>query len=126
MLPSTIEFSNTLKSRTKQFALLAIRVCQALPKADECYVIKRQLLRSATSVAANYRAACRARSGKEFYAKICIVVEEADETCFWIELLNESNIHCPPSLEKLATEATELLKIMAKIKKSAGLKSAQL
>lgn len=75
-------FREALKERTKQFALRVIRLSQALPKSRESDVIGRQILRSSTSVAANYRAACCARSVQEFRAKISIVVEECDETVF--------------------------------------------
>ena len=75
-----IEFRENFKQRLKQFALRVIKLYQALPKTGEAQVIGNQLLRSATSVAANYRASCRARSKKEFHSKLSIVVEEADET----------------------------------------------
>ena len=83
-----IEQIEVLKQRTKDFALRIIRLFQALPKTDEARIIGKQLLRSTTSVASNYRAACRARSDAEFFSKISIVVEEADETLFWLELLS--------------------------------------
>ncbi len=84
--------SNQLLKRTKKFALENIRFFQRLPKTDEARIIGKQLLRSATSVASNYRAACRSRSKQEFYSKICIVVEESDETLFWLELISDSGI----------------------------------
>jgi len=74
-----IEYREAFKQRLKLFALRAIKLYQALPKTGEAQIIGKQLLRSATSVAANYRASCRARSGKEFQSKLSIVVEEADE-----------------------------------------------
>src|SRR3954466_11559666 len=80
------------QKRSKQFALRIIRMTRALPRSDEARVIGRQLLRSGTAVGANYRAACRARSRREFVAKMGIVVEEADESAFWIELLVEGKI----------------------------------
>ena len=76
-----------LRERTKLFAIRIVRLFRALQKTAEGRVLGRQLLRSGTGVAANYRAACRARSRPEFIAKIGIVVEEADETVFWLELL---------------------------------------
>jgi len=76
------------------------------------------LLRSATSVAANYRAACRARSSAEFYAKISIVIEEADETLFWLELLAESGATTEASVAHLKKEATAILSVMAKARKN--------
>jgi four helix bundle protein len=78
-----IDFRIKMKDRTKAFALRIIRLCQALPKNKIAVTIGDQLLRSGTSVAANYRAACRARSSAEFHSKISIVIEEADETLFW-------------------------------------------
>jgi four helix bundle protein len=78
---------------------------------NEALVIGKQLLRSGTSVGANYRAACRARSKAEFIAKVGIVLEEADETVFWLELLLESGIARSPQLEDLTQEANELTAI---------------
>jgi len=72
--------ADQLPQRTKRFSLQIIQFFQALPKSTEAQILGKQLLRSATSVTANYRAACRARSKAEFFAKLCIVVEEADET----------------------------------------------
>ncbi len=76
-MASNIEFSENFKERTKQFAISIIKHCRKLPKNRECNVISYQLIKCSTSVGANYRAACRARSGREFYSKLCIVVEEA-------------------------------------------------
>ena len=98
--------------RTKDFALRVIRMCRALPSTDEAQIIKRQIQRSATSVGANYRAACRARSNAEFFSKISIVIEEADETLFWLEVLQETGIFKPELLETLYKENEEILKIM--------------
>jgi four helix bundle protein len=81
-----------LKRRTKAYALRVIKLVESLPKTATAKVIGGQLLRSATSVAANYRAACRARSNAEFVAKIGIVEEETDETLFWIEMLVDTNL----------------------------------
>jgi four helix bundle protein len=102
---------NDLKDRTKQFALRVMRVYRALPRREEARIIGRQLLRSGTSVGANYRAACRARSRAEFVAKLGIVLEEADETVFWLELLQESGILTTQKLGPLAQEARELTSI---------------
>lgn len=84
---SNTKFAEDFKNRTKQFAVDIIKFCRTLPKSREANIIKNQLIRSSSSVASNYRAACRARSGKEFYAKLCIVVEEADESVFWLEMI---------------------------------------
>ena len=102
-----------LKSRTKQFAIRIVKLFRSLPKAEEAQVIGKQVLRSGTSVAANYRAACRARSKAEFISKIGVVVEEADETVFWLELLVEAGIVSKSRMEGLLAEANELLAIFA-------------
>nr|WP_256488458.1 four helix bundle protein [Pontibacter sp. HSC-36F09] len=99
-------------------ALDVIKFSKQLPKTEEATIMKRQLLRSATSVAANYRAACRARSSAEFYAKLCIVVEEADESLFWLELLEESGTTSATTVLNLQKEFTEVLSTMAKARKS--------
>jgi NAD(P) transhydrogenase subunit alpha len=103
-----------LKQRTKQFAIRNIKLFKALPNNDESKIIGKQLLRSATSVAANYRAVCRARSDAEFHSKLSIVVEEIDECCFWMELLIEAEIVEKSKLQSLNDEANEILLIMAK------------
>jgi four helix bundle protein len=102
-----------VRNRTKQFAIRIVRLFRLLPKTDEARTIGRQLLRSGTSVAANYRAVCRARSKAEFIAKIGIVVEEADETVFWLELLVDTNIVTEEKLRDLLREANELVAIFA-------------
>ena len=108
-----------LKSRTKKFALRVIRMSQALPKTREAHVITQQILRSATSMAANYRAAGRARSKAEFISKPGIVIEEADETVFWIEILEESGIVTAAKLRELRNEAEQLLSIFSASRKTA-------
>ena len=85
-----------------------MRLCRALPREYDARAIARQLVRSGTSVAANHRAACRARSRKEFIAKIGVVVEEADETQVWLDLLDASGLVRAESLRELAQEAREL------------------
>lgn len=102
-----------LKDRTKRFAAGIVRLFRSLPRTDEARVIGQQLLRSGTAVAANYRAVCRARSKAEFIAKIGIVVEEADETIFWLELLEETGIVQQGQAQELTNEANELLAIFA-------------
>ena len=108
-----------LKERTKQFALRVVKLFRLLPRTAEARVIGRQLLRSGTAVAANYRAACRARSKAEFVAKIGVVVEESDETVFWLELLVDGGIIAKHRLEALHTEANELLAIFAASQRTA-------
>jgi four helix bundle protein len=108
-----------LRNRTKRFALRMIRLFRQLPKTTEAQVLGKQLLRAGTSVGANYRAAGRARSKAEFVAKMGIVVEEADETVFWIECLIESGIVKPDLLADLLSEANELLAIFAASQRTA-------
>ncbi len=103
--------ADELKIRTKKFALRVIKLFQALPRTEESRTLGKQLLRSSTSVAANYRAVCRSRSKAEFMARLGIVVEEIDETVFWLELLVESGILSGTRLESLQREANELLAI---------------
>ena len=108
-----------LKQRTKLFPIGIIKMYRTLPKTTEAQIISRQLLRSSTSLAANYRAACRARSKAEFTAKMCIVVEETDETVFWIELLVETNIIPLMSIKGLNAEINELLAIFSTARRTA-------
>src|SRR5450755_2324413 len=93
-----------LKDRTKQFALRVLKLVAALPKTVEGRAIAAQLVRSGTSVAANYRATCRARSKSEFIAKIGVVLEEADETLLWLELIIESGLFPKNRVEPLLLE----------------------
>ena len=100
-----------LRRRTKEFALRVIKLFRALPKTEEARVLGRQILRSGTAAAANYRSACRARSRADFISKIGITVEEADETAFWLELLIDAGIVKRDRLENLLVEANELVRI---------------
>jgi len=100
-----------LRQRTKAFALRVIRLFGALPKTTEAQVMGKQLLRSGTSVAANYREASRARSDSEFISIMGIVERELDETALWFELLVESGIVTQKKLEALRQEADELLRM---------------
>ena len=100
-----------LRDRSKAFALRVIRLFRSLPYKTDAQVLGKQLLRSGTSVAANYRAVCRARSKAEFIAKIGIVVEEIDEAVLWLELLVESGIVPSKKVADLLTEARELTAI---------------
>lgn len=108
---ANVSKSIELKNRTKAFASRVIRLADALPRKPSAHVLGRQVLRSGTSVAANYRSACRARSKAEFVAKIGIVAEEADESVFWLELMTENEIVAGPRLEPLLKEARELTAI---------------
>jgi four helix bundle protein len=100
-----------LKERTKKFALRIIRVIRSLPPSMEGRVIGHQLLRSGISVAANYRAVCRSRSRAEFLAKLSIVIEEADESAFWLELLVDAGLISAAKLKELKSEANQLVAI---------------
>jgi len=102
-----------LLKRLKKFALNVIDFCEKLPQSEVCRVIGKQLLRSGTSVYANYRAACKARTKPDFINKIGIVEEEADESCCWIELLIESGKITEKEAERLLSEAKQLTAIMA-------------
>ena len=102
-----------VRERTKQFALRIIRLGDSLPRTDAARVIGRQLLRSGTSIGANYRSAQRGRSRAEFKAKLGVVLEEADETVYWLELLVASGIVPEKRMKALLAEGIELVKIFA-------------
>ena len=100
-----------LKDRTKKFAMRVMKVVRSLPPSAEGRMIGNQLLRSGTSVAANYRAVCRARSRPEFLAKLAIVIEESDETAFWLEFLVDAGLISELKLKDLKSEANQLVAI---------------
>ena len=108
-----------MKKRTKQFALRVMKLVGALPQNTVARAIGNQLVRSGTSVGANYRSACRGRSKAEFAAKLGIVVEEADESAYWLELIIEGQLLTPNLVEPLLQEANELTAIMAASRKTA-------
>jgi four helix bundle protein len=108
-----------LRGRTRAFALRVIRLYRSLPYKTDAQVLGKQLLRSGTPVAANYRAVCRARSKAEFVAKIGVVVEEADEVVLWLELMTESGIISSAKTEELLKEANELTAIFAASQRTA-------
>jgi four helix bundle protein len=110
---------NELLLRTKSFALRVIKLVNALPNNTAGRAIGNQLIRSGTSVAANYRAACRGRSKTEFIAKLGTVEEEADESCLWMELIIESGLIEEKLVAGLLKEANEITAIMASSKMSA-------
>ncbi len=99
-------------------AIKSVHLFRLLPHTEEARIAGKQMLRSSSSTAANYRAACRARSQAEFYSKMSIVIEECDETLFWLELMEESFIYNKPELHKLKTEVTEILKVVSKARKT--------
>ena len=103
--------NSDLRVRTKMFALDVIRLVESLPRTTTSHILGKQLLRAATSVGANYRAACRARSSADFIAKMGIVEEEADESIYWMELLLEAGILSKEKVEPLRDEANQLLAI---------------
>lgn len=107
------EKAEGLKNRTKNFALRVIHLVRKMPRNEESRILGRQLLRAATGVAANYRAVCRARSGAEFLAKMGVVVEEADETVFWLNLMGEAGTLSVEGVREMHREAMELLAIFA-------------
>jgi four helix bundle protein len=108
-----------LKQRTKRFGLEVIKLVESLPKTRTADVIGRQLLRAGTSVGANYRAACRGRSTADFISKAGIVIEEADETIDWMELLQEARLVPEIQLKDLMKEADELVAILTASVKTA-------
>jgi len=112
--------ADELKLRTKQFALRVINLVFALPKTIAGRAIANQLVRCGTSVAANYRVACRARSRSEFVAKIGVALEETDETQLWLELIIESKLLPVKRVQALLEEATELVAIFVASRKSAS------
>ena len=112
------EKAEELKRRTKRFALDVLQLVRHLPAGREGDILGRQLLKSATSVAANYRAACRARSKAEFASKIGIALEEADESTFWLEILEEGKL-VRNGTAKLRRESDELVSILAASRRTA-------
>jgi four helix bundle protein len=111
--------TDELKARTKKFALRVMTLIDVLAETVKGRRIANQIMRSATSAAANYRAACRARSRAEFISKIGVVEEEADESAFWLELIIDSKIRRTKQIAPLLEEANELVAIMAASRKSA-------
>jgi four helix bundle protein len=112
-------FVENLKKRTRKFGVDVILFCDSLKLKKASSVVTYQLVKASTSVGANYRAACRGRSQAEFISKICVVVEESDESVYWLEVIEESNLSNDKSeLERLILEGTEILKIMTKTKDS--------
>jgi len=108
-----------LQDRTKKFALRVIKLVRELEKDSIGRIIGKQLLRSATSIAANYRGVCRAKSVKDFIAKLAVVIEEADETIFWLEIISEADLIKKILIEDLLKEANELTAIMVASRHSA-------
>jgi four helix bundle protein len=114
------EKADALKQRTKKFALDVLAFGRNLPGDDQARDIGRQLTRSATSVGANYRAACRSRSRAEFIARLGVVLEEADESAFWLEIVAESRVSSGKRVYELLDEANQLCAIVAASSITAG------
>lgn len=111
-----MDFNQIFRDRTKNFSLSIIKLLSPLPYSDAVSVIRKQIVRSATSVAANYRAVSRARSDKERFAKICIVVEEIDETQLWLEIIEKLEYVNSEKLLAIKSECEELVKVMTTYK----------
>lgn len=109
---------NNLKLRTKQFSLMILEIVDLLPPSVSTKVISYQIAKSGTSVGANYRATCRARSDNEFISKMNIVLEESDESMFWLEIIKEKNWIKSEVIEKAWNEANELTSIFVTILKN--------
>lgn len=107
-----------METRTRQFALRVMRLSEALPQNTAGWAICKQLVRAGTSVGANYRASGRARSDAEFLAKLGIVEEEADETCYWLELIIDAKLIKPALVTSLLEEANELVAMIVTMRKS--------
>ncbi|WP_175620802.1 four helix bundle protein [Chryseobacterium schmidteae] len=111
-----MDFNQIFRDRTKNFSISIIKSLSPLPYSDAVSIIRKQIIRSATSVAANYRAVSRARSEKERFAKICIVVEEIDETQLWLEIIEELEYVDSEKLSAIKSECEELVKVMTTYK----------
>ena len=117
--PFLCRMSNELKNRTKQFALSVIQLVRKLPSNEVNFIMAKQILRSATSTGANYRSALRGKSTADFIAKLSIAEEEADECCYWLEILIESGISKNPETEILLSEARQIAAILTASGKTA-------
>ena len=113
---SETTWNEQFRNRTKKLAIATIKAFSSWKKTDEIRIIGKQLIRSSTSIAANYRAVCRARSDRERFAKLCIVVEEADETQFWLEILVESDLIKIEEILNIRQEVEEIVKVMTTYK----------
>lgn len=110
-------FIEEMKKKTKKFSVDVILFCDSLKPCKASSVVTYQLVKAATSTGANYRSACRGRSDNEFFSKICIVVEESDESLFWLEVVEDSGLSNDlAELKRLLEEATEIVKIVSKTK----------
>lgn len=112
------QFIDNFRKRTKSYGLMAIKIFQELPRSGEARIIRDQFLRSALSVGSNYRAVCRARSKAEFFSKLSITVEEADETVFWTEILTESSLIPVEKISTFEKEGKEILAVLTTARKN--------
>jgi four helix bundle protein len=112
-----INFNEQFRTRSRNLAMSICRWIEELPKNQALYYLKGQVIRSGTSVAANFRAATRARSTQEYYSKLCIVVEECDETLFWLEFIEETFSIRNEKTPHLIKETTELLAVFSTTKR---------
>ena len=110
---NNLEFAKKMQARTMVFAVNVVKFFAKLPRTDEARVPGKQFLKAGTSVGANYRAVCRAKSEADFISKMGTVVEEADESVFWLELMENAAICGGSSAQPLKTEANELLRIFS-------------
>src|SRR5271155_1036219 len=108
---NSLDKATEMKRRTKSFAIRIVMLFRSLQRTPDAQTLGKQLLRCGTSVAAKYRAVCRARSQAEFIARMGVVIEEADESVFWLELLGETGVVRPERTQDLLQEANELVKI---------------
>ena len=114
-----------IKRRSKQFAIAIIKMTESLPRKNSTFVVSNQIIKSATSVGANYRSSLRGRSKAEFIAKLGIVVEEIDETLYWLEIISESELATQETIKPLWQEANELTSIFVSMLKTAKLNHTQ-
>ena len=112
------DFNEAFRRRTKQLALDIIKITSTLKYSDALGIIRKQLISACTSVASNFRATCRARSQRERFSKLCIVVEEADETEFWLGMLVDGGFISAEAVFDVVTETLEILKVMSSYKKT--------
>jgi four helix bundle protein len=110
-------FNDEFRRRTKALAMKIVQLYSRLGSKEDSKIIGKQLLRSSTSMAANFRASCRARSEAEHYSKLCIVIEESDETLFWLELLEESGMINPDLIKNVKDESFSILQVLSKARK---------
>ncbi len=112
-----INYNQIFQDRTKKLAIEIIKSLSSIPYSDAVSIIRKQIIRSSTSVASNYRAMCRARSENERFAKLSIVVEEADETLYWLEIIKELELIEISVLKDLMSETDEIVKALASYRK---------